>query len=419
LHPLTQTRRFDLGGENAMRVAVMAAVVAVGVCGCKPAEAPQATDPPASASQTPAASVPAAKPHVAASEFGKLPDGRAVQKFTLDNGQGITASILTYGGIIQSLNVPDRNGRTDDVVLGYDTLDGYLKDGASVNTNFGALIGRYGNRIAKGKFSLDGKAYQIPPNNNGNALHGGPEGFATRLWEATPAADGTPSVALHYRSADGEMGFPGNLDVTVVYTLEADGLKLEYKATTDKPTVLNLTSHAYFNLAGAGAESVLEHQVQINAGQYTAADAQLIPTGKLVSVEGTPLDFRTPQAIGARIHEDNPDLKHAEPKQGGYDFNWVLDKAGADTPAVVVEEPTSGRVMSVYTTEPGMQMYTSNFIDRIDGGKGGKTYLHWSALALEAQHFPDSPNQPAFPSTRLDPGQTYTQTTAYRFSVAK
>ncbi|SEM09852.1 aldose 1-epimerase [Pseudoxanthomonas sp. GM95] len=403
-----------------MRGAVMAAVVAAGVCGCKPADAPQATALHDGTAATPATSAPADTPHVASSEFGKLPDGRAVQKFTLDNGHGLTASILTYGGIIQSLNVPDRNGKPDDVVLGYDTLDGYLKDSASVNTNFGALIGRYGNRIAKGRFTLDGKAYQIPPNNNGNALHGGPEGFATKLWEATPATDGTPSVALHYRSVDGEMGFPGNLDVTVVYTLEADGLKLDYKATTDKPTVLNLTSHAYFNLAGAGAESVLDHIVQINAAQYTAADAQLIPTGKLASVEGTPLDFRKPTAIGARIKEDNADLKHAEPKQGGYDFNWVLDRAGADAPAaVVVSEPTTGRVMTVTTTEPGMQMYTSNFIDRIDGGKGGKTYMHWSALALEAQHFPDSPNQPAFPSTRLDPGQTYTQTTAYRFSVAK
>ncbi len=402
-----------------MRIAVMAAVVAAGVCGCKPAVTSPGSGQPETTPAPPAANATADRPHLAASPFGKLPDGRAVQKFTLDNGRGITASILTYGGIIQSLKVPDRNGKTDDVVLGYDTLDGYLKDAASVNTNFGALIGRYGNRIAKGRFSLDGKVYQIPPNNNGNALHGGPEGFATKLWEATPATDGTPSLALHYRSADGEMGFPGNLDVTVVYTLEADGLKLEYTATTDKPTVLNLTSHAYFNLAGAGAESVLDHQVQINASQYTLSDAQLIPTGKLAPVEGTPLDFRTPQAIGARIHEDNPDLKHAEPGRGGYDFNWVLDKAGADTPAVVVEEPTSGRIMSVYTTEPGMQMYTSNFIDRIEGGKGGKTYLHWSALALEAQHFPDSPNQPAFPSTRLDPGQTYTQTTSYRFSVAR
>ena len=394
-----------------MRLAVMATMVAVGAGGCAPAPAPEAAKPEAAAP-------PADKP-VVESAFGRLPDGRAVKKYTLDNGKGMTASILSYGGIIQSLDVPDRHGKVDDVVLGYDTLDGYLHDQATANTNFGALIGRYGNRIAKGRFNLDGKAYQIPPNNNGNALHGGPEGFATRLWDATPAADGSPSVSLHYRSADGEMGFPGNLDVTVVYTLEADGLKLEYRATTDQPTVLNLTSHAYFNLAGAGAESVLDHIVQINASRYTTADAELIPTGKLAAVEGTPLDFRTPAAIGARIHEDNADLKHAEPKQGGYDFNWVLDTSGADTPAVVVEEPTSGRIMSVYTTEPGMQMYTSNFIDRIEGGKGGKTYLHWSALALEAQHFPDSPNQPGFPSTRLEPGQTYTQTTFYRFSVAR
>lgn len=392
-----------------MRSAVMATMVAVGVGGCAPA--PEAAKPEAAAP-------PADKP-VIESAFGQLLDGRAVKKYTLDNGKGMSASILSYGGILQSLEVPDRNGKADDVVLGYDTLDGYLHDQATANTNFGALIGRYGNRIAKGRFNLDGKAYQIPPNNNGNALHGGPEGFATRLWDATPATDGSPSVSLHYRSADGEMGFPGNLDVTVVYTLEADGLKLEYRATTDQPTVLNLTSHAYFNLAGAGAESVLDHTVQINASRYTATDAELIPTGKLAAVQGTPLDFRIPTAIGARIHQHNADLRHAEPKQGGYDFNWVLDRPGAGTPAVVVEEPTSGRIMSVYTTEPGMQMYTSNFIDRIEGGKGGKTYLHWSALALEAQHFPDSPNQPDFPSTRLEPGQTYTQTTFYRFSVAR
>jgi aldose 1-epimerase len=401
-----------------MRVAMMAAVVAAAVCGCKPADAPQASAPQA-LSTPPASSAPAQTPHVAASDFGALPDGRPVRKYTLDNGHGTRAAILTYGGIIQSLIVPDREGHGDDVVLGYDTLEGYLKDVASVNTNFGALIGRYANRIDDGRFSLDGKTYQIPTNNNGNALHGGPQGFATKLWEATPAADGTPSVALHYRSADGEMGFPGNLDVTVTYTLENDGLKLDYKATTDKPTVLNLTSHAYFNLAGAGAESVLDHLVQINAGQYTPVNAELIPTGELAAVEGTPLDFRTPTAIGARIHQDYPALKYAEPKQGGYDFNWVLDKAAADTPAVVVKEPTSGRVMSVYTTEPGMQLYTANSIDRIEGGKGGKTYLHWGALALEAQHFPDSPNHPNFPSTRLDPGQTYTQTTVYRFGVDK
>ncbi|WDS34697.1 aldose epimerase family protein [Pseudoxanthomonas sp.] len=399
-----------------MRSVVMAAVVAVGVGGCSQASAPDAGKSEAGPETS---ATPAAGPQVTESAFGQLPDGRAVKKYTLDNGKGMTASILSYGGIIQSLDVPDRNGKVDDVVLGYDTLEGYLHDQATANTNFGALIGRYGNRIARGRFSLDGKAYQIPPNNNGNALHGGPEGFATKLWEATPGTDGTASVALHYRSTDGEMGFPGNLDVTVVYTLEADGLKLDYKATTDKPTVLNLTSHAYFNLAGAGAASVLDHTVQINAANYTATDAELIPTGKLAPVEGTPLDFRTPTAIGVRIHDDSIDLKHAEPKQGGYDFNWVLDAPGADTPAVVVSEPTSGRVMTVSTTEPGMQLYTSNFIDRIDGGKGGKTYLHWSALALEAQHFPDSPNQSGFPSTRLDPGQTYTQTTAYRFSVAK
>jgi aldose 1-epimerase len=325
--------------------------------------------------------------------------------------------ILTYGGIIQSLTVPGREGKRDDVVLGYDTLDGYLKDVATVKTNFGALIGRYANRIDNGRFSLDGKIYQIPTNNNGNALHGGPQGFATRLWEATPATDGTPSVALHYRSVDGEMGFPGNLDVTVVYTLESDGLRLDYEATTDEPTVVNLTNHAYFNLAGAGTESVLDHIVQIDAGRYTQVDAELIPTGKLIPVEGTPLDFRTPTAIGARIHQDYPALKYAEPEQGGYDFNWVLDDTAAGRPAVVVTEPTSGRIMSVYTTEPGMQMYTANSIDRIEGGKGGKTYLHWGALALEAQHFPDSPNHPNFPSTRLDPGQTYTQTTVYRFSL--
>ncbi|TAA23254.1 aldose epimerase family protein [Pseudoxanthomonas winnipegensis] len=406
-----------------MRIALLAAVTAMGLGACsQPPEDPATrAQPDASGAASPAASsAPASAPaHVVASDFGTLPDGRKVQKFVLDNGHGMTASIITYGGILQALTVPDRNGKADDVVLGYDTLDGYLKDAATVQTNFGALIGRYANRLAKGRFTLDGKTYQIPTNNNGNTLHGGPEGFATRLWEASPASDGTPSVTLRYRSPDGEMGFPGTLDVSVVYTLQDDGLKLDYTATTDKPTVLNLTSHGYFNLAGAGAPSVLDHRVQINAARYTQADAQLIPTGKLLPVDGTPLDFRTPHALGERIHEDNADLRHAEPKQGGYDFNWVLDAPGLETPAVIVEEPTSGRTLTVFTTEPGMQLYTSNAIDRIEGGKGGKPYLHWGALALEAQHFPDSPNHADFPSTRLDPGQTYRQTTIYRFGVTR
>ncbi|SDK30279.1 aldose epimerase family protein [Pseudomonas indica] len=347
--------------------------------------------------------------------FGTLPDGRAVEKFTLRNSQGMEAVVIAYGGILQALRVPDKQGKVDDIVLGFDDVDGYLKNG---NVYFGATIGRFGNRIAEGRFALDGKTYQIPQNNGSNALHGGPEGFDRKLWQATPHdEDGWVGVQLSYVSPDGEMGFPGTLTTRVTYSLnDANELRIQYHATTDKPTVLNLTNHSYFNLAGAGNPSILEQVATLHASRYTPVNDKLIPTGELPEVAGTPMDFLTPTAFGKHIKDDHPQLKFAEPKQGGFDFNWVLDTGGdLSKLAAEVTDPASGRILQMYTTEPGVQLYTSNFLDGSIHGKGGKAYPHWSAFTLETQHYPDSPNQPDFPSTRLDPGQVYTQTTIYKF----
>jgi aldose 1-epimerase len=344
------------------------------------------------------------------SSFGKTPDGTPVEIYTLRNSSGMEATIMTYGGIVTSLKVPDRNGKFGDVVLGYDNLGGYLTN----SPYFGALIGRYGNRIAKGKFTLDGQTYTLATNNVPNHLHGGLKGFDKVVWTAKPVETFYgPGLELTYLSKDGEEGYPGNLSVTAIYTVtEKNELLLQYTATTDKDTVCNLTHHSYFNLRGSG--DILDHVVQINADKFTPVDSTLIPTGELKLVAETPFDFREPVAIGARIGDDNEQLKFGT----GYDHNWVLNKQpGEVSLAARVYEPTTGRVMEVFTSEPGLQFYTGNFLDGTITGKRGQTYKFRDAFCMEAQHFPDSPNHPDFPTTELKPGETYKNTIAYKFYV--
>ena len=365
------------------------------------------------AAEVPAASAPPASLSVTEAPFGTMPDGQAVQIYHLKNANGMEVSIITYGGAVQSIMMPDKNGHIDDVALGFDNLDGYLH----TSTFFGALIGRYANRIADGKFTLNGKTYSLPINNAPNTLHGGPEGFNTKVWAAseieTPNAVG---VELTLFSPNGQMGFPGDLAVTVRYTLDnANDLRIHYSAVSDAPTVINLTNHTYYNLAGAGNGTVLDQVAMINAKRITPINSTLIPTGKFMDVAGTDLGFTTPTPIGAHIHADNQQLKYAEPKQGGYDFNYVFDNPGdLNALAASVTDPQNGRTIEMYTDEPGVQFYSGNFLNDVHG-KDGKIYPHWGGFTLEAQHFPDSPNQPNFPSTELKPGQKYTQTTIYKF----
>jgi aldose 1-epimerase len=363
------------------------------------------------AGQPPAATKTAAG--ITSKPFGTTKSGTPVTLYTLTNANGLEATITNYGGIIVSLKTPDKTGKMGDVVLGFDSLDPYLGQ----HPNFGTLVGRYGNRIGKAKFSIDGKEYTLAKNNGENSLHGGVEGFGKKLWTAKEAKrkDG-PAVELTYTSKDGEEGFPGTLTSTVVYTLtNANELKIEYKATTDKTTVVNLTNHSYFNLAGSG--DILNHQLMLAADRFTPVDAGLIPTGELKAVDGTPFDFRKPTAIGARINNvADEQIKLG----GGYDHNFVLNgNAGTLRLAARVTEPTSGRWMEVSTTEPGVQFYTGNFLDGTIKGKGGQTYAKRAGLCLETQHFPDSPNKPAFPTTLLKPGATYQTTTVYKFGAAK
>lgn len=342
--------------------------------------------------------------------FGTMPDGTPITLYTLRNAKGAEATICNYGGIVTSLKMPDRNGNYSDVVLGYDNLGDYLKS----SPFFGALIGRYGNRIAKGHFVLDGTEYTLPTNNPPNSLHGGDKGFDKVVWQATPhSSSSAPSLELTYLSKDGEEGYPGNLSVKAVYTLTpANGLKVEFTATTDKDTVVNLTHHSYFNLAGKG--DILNHVVMINADKFTPVDSTLIPTGELQPVDGTPFDFRTPTAVGARIGQDNEQLKFAN----GYDHNWCINNYnGAVRLAARVYEPTTGRVLEVYTDQPGMQFYSGNFLDGTLKGKGGWVYQFRDAFCMEPQHYPDSPNHPDFPSTELKPGQVYHSTIVYHFST--
>jgi aldose 1-epimerase len=344
--------------------------------------------------------------------FGNTPDGTPVAIYTLRNSKGMEARIMTYGGIVQSLKVPDKNGKLGDVVLGYDDLDGYLK----ATPYFGALVGRYGNRIGGAKFTLEGKTYTLATNNGPNSLHGGIKGFDKVVWKATSlmTADG-PALQLTYFSKDGEEGFPGNLKVTAVYTLTDDNeLRLDFTATTDQPTVCNLTHHSYFNLAGQGNGDILGHIVYINADNTTPVDSNLITTGKIKPVDGTPFDFRKPTAIGARINDPDTVLQYGP----GYDHNWVINKPmGKLGLQARVYEPATGRVMDVFSTEPGLQFYTGNSLDGSITGKDGKVYQRRTAFCMEPQHYPDSPNKPMFPTTELKPGETYQNTIIYRFYV--
>jgi aldose 1-epimerase len=364
-----------------------ALALALGVAGC-------ATKPTAPITKVP---------------FGTA-DGQPVDLYVLRNANGALASICNYGGIVVALKVPDRRGQFVDAVLGYDKLEDYLKD----TPYFGALIGRYGNRIAKGKFTLDGVEYTLATNNVPNALHGGRKGFDKVVWQARSYVSKLgPALELTYRSKDGEEGYPGTLDVTVVYTLTADNaLRADYTAKTDKDTVVNLTQHSYFNLNGEG--DILDHVVFINADQFTPVDSTLIPTGELKPVPGTPFDFRTPTAIGARIGQDDEQLKFG----GGYDHNWVIHKSlGKLALMARVAAPKTGIVLEVFSTEPGLQFYSGNFLDGKNVGKSGRVYNFRNGFCMEPQHYPDSPNQPNFPSVVLKPGQVYQNTIIYKFSV--
>ena len=351
------------------------------------------------------------KPMITKQPFGKTADGTPVDIFTLTNAKGMEARIMTYGGIVVSLKTPDRDGKLDDVVLGFDTLDPYLKG----HPFFGALVGRYGNRIAKGRFKIDGKEYSLLVNNGENHLHGGKLGFDKKVWKAKSgkSTEGQ-TLELKYTSADMEEGYPGKLDVTVTYTLTNDnGLKIDYRASTDKNTHVNLTNHSYFNLAGAGSGDVLGHEMMINAYQATKVDKGLIPTGEIVNIKGTALDFTSPMAIGARIEAKEEQLQLGV----GYDHNYVINGGGKGlTLAARVSEPITGRIMEVMTTEPGVQFYSANHVNNV-AGKGGKTYQKRGAFCLETQHYPDTPNKKEFPTTLLRPGQTYSTTTIYKFSA--
>ncbi len=347
------------------------------------------------------------------SDFGKTKDGELVKEYTLKNNKGTEAKIITYGAIIRELWVADRNGKKDDVVLGFDNMQSY----ETISPYFGAVVGRYGNRIGDGKFSIDGTEYNLPKNNNGVAcLHGGNVGFDKKVWKAqTKVSDNAVSVILSVVSPDGDQGFPGNLKATVTYTLNNNNeLIMNYKATTNKPTVCNLTNHSYFNLAGAGKGTILNHELTINADKFTVVDKNLIPTGELRDVTDTPFDFRQPKAIGSRIEFDYKQLKLGK----GYDHNFVLNKTAEKAMdfAIRLYEPISGREMLVYTQEPGVQFYCGNVLQG-EKGKDGKIYHYRYGLALETQHFPDSPNQKSFPSTTLRPNEVYDTTTIFKFQV--
>jgi aldose 1-epimerase len=370
-------------------------------------------------------SKPASTPGVAAvthelrrAPFGRTADGQPVELFTLTNAHGVEVQLTNYGGIITALKTPDRSGRFDDIVLGYDSLNGYLRN----SPYFGAIVGRYGNRIAKGRFTLDGTTYHLAINNGPNSLHGGIRGFDKVVWNAEPFRnDGAEGVALEYTSADMEEGYPGTLRARVTYSLTEDNrLIVDYQATSDKPTPINLTQHSYWNLAGDGSRDILAHVLTINADSMTPVDSTLIPTGEILQVAGTPFDFRTPMAIGARIDQrQNTQIRYG----GGYDHNFVLNRGGAATGSLLhaahVAEPSTGRTLDIFTTEPGIQFYSGNFLDGTITGKAGHIYRHRYGLALETQHYPDSPNHPNFPSTILRPGQQYRSRTVFAFGVAR
>ncbi|HEV8364227.1 MAG TPA: aldose epimerase family protein [Gemmatimonadaceae bacterium] len=350
-------------------------------------------------------------PRVAKAEFGRMPDGAVVDGYTIRNKHGTSLHAITYGGIITSLRTAARGGRIGDIVLGFNDLGTYLAG----HPYFGAIVGRYANRIAKGRFTLDGRTYQVPTNNGENTLHGGTRGFDKVVWKATSFENDTSAgVILTHVSPDGDMGYPGRVDVRVRYTLtDSNELVVEYLATTDKATPINLSQHTYFNLAGEGQRDILAHVLQLNASRYTPVDSTLIPTGELASVAGTPFDFRTATAIGARIGLTNEQLRLGR----GYDHNFVLDRSGTGVQhAARVVEPSTGRTLDVFTDQPGLQFYSGNFLDGSNRGKGG-VYAYRFGFCLETQHFPDSPNKPAFPSTILRPGERFTSRTVFRFGT--
>ena len=349
--------------------------------------------------------------------FGTLPTGEPVRAFTMTNAHGVELRVIDYGGIIVSIKTPDRTGALADIVLGFDDVQGYVKS----SPYFGALTGRYANRIAKGRFDLDGKTYTLAVNNGPNALHGGLKGFDKVIWNVEPHADSAGlHLVLRYTSKDGEEGYPGTLGARVTYTLtDADQLVIDYEATTDKPTVINLTNHSYFNLHGEGSGTILDHVLTLDADRYTPIDSTSIPTGELPSVTGTPFDFRKPTPIGARIDQKG-DVQIRNGR--GYDHNFVLNRPPGATGlvhAAHVVDPVSGRTLDVATTEPGVQFYTGNFLDGSFVGKNGHAYQQRSGFCLETQHYPDSPNKPQFPSVVLRPGQTYRSQTSFTFGVAK
>jgi aldose 1-epimerase len=351
-----------------------------------------------------------AKTNVTSEPYGKMPDGTPIEIYTLSDGR-VEARIMTYGGIVVSLKVPDRQGKAADIVLGFDNLEGYVAHNNGKGPAYiGAVIGRYANRIAHATFTLDGKKYDVPKNDGDNSLHSGIHGFNNVVWQGKPIADG---VELTYVSKDGENGFPGNLTTVVRYTLAKGALRIEYSATTDKNTVLNLTNHSYFNLAGQGSGEILAHQLLLHASRFTPVDATLIPTGEMKSVTSTPFDFGKPTAIGGRIDADDEQLRLGH----GYDHNWVLDNHGRLAEAAEVYEPNSGRVLRVSTDQPGIQVYTGNFLNGSIKGKSGVSYQRRTALCLETQHFPDSPNHPSFPTSELRVGQNFHSVTIFSFST--
>jgi aldose 1-epimerase len=361
-----------------------------------------------------------APPTISKAPFGTA-DGTPVFRYTLANSNGMTVRILNYGGIIQSITVPDRRGHPADVVLGFPDLAGYVANNspaAGGGVYFGALVGRYANRIAKGTFTLDGVTYHVPINNNGNSLHGGTSGFDQKVWTAeTERNNGTVSLRLTHVSPNGDNGYPGTLTTVATYTLDNDNrLMLHFSATTDAPTVVNLTNHSYWNLAGESSGDIYGQQLQINADHFTPTDATQIPTGEIAPVKGTPFDFTRSAAIGSRINEGNQQLLIAQ----GYDHNWVLNKPSptALSLAARASDPASGRTLAIYTTQPGIQFYSGNFLTGTLVGTSGHIYRQSDGYALETQHFPDSPNHPSFPTTTLNPGQTYDQTTVYQLGVS-
>lgn len=391
-------------GKQVYRLIVIMGAVALAACSNSSQKATESGEAPTSA------------PSITSEQFGQV-GGTPVSRYTLTNGHGMRVRILTYGGVIQSIEVPDRTGHVDNVVLGFPTLDGYLNNTGSEKTYFGAIIGRYGNRIAKGTFPLNGNQYHVPINNNGNSLHGGTVGFDQKVWQASPqTSSDSVGLELQYLSPAGEMGYPGALMTTVTYTVDQKNqLRINYRATTDAPTVVNLTNHSYFNLAGENTLGIYSQKLTLNADHYTPTDSTQIPTGQIVPVKGTPFDFTSPTAIGEHITANDPQLLLAH----GYDHNWVINR-GNDAgmmQAAKVEDPQTGRTLTVSTTEPGLQFYTSNFIDGAFTGTSGHIYRQGAGFTMETQHYPDSPNRPEFPSTTLNPGQTYDSTTIFGFDA--